>query len=120
WQEYRGVVDVETPKKIAEWKRITGGDASTFGSIAGWPDAAVRGEAKRRLDAMFAFGGLTFDDYTLTDDGLEPRRGQRLIKEGKTTTAFRRAPEALLPARLAAGPDAGGRGPAAAQQAADE
>lgn len=120
WQEYRGVVEVEIPKKIAEWKRITGGDTSTFGSLAGWPDAAVRGEAKRRLDAMFAFGGLKFDDYTLTDDGLEPRRGQRLIKEGKATTKFRRAPEAILPARLAAGPDAGGRGPAAARGAAED
>ena len=120
WQEYRQVVEVETPKKIAEWKHLTGGDASTFGSLAGWPDQTVRWSAKRQLDAMFAFGGLTFDDYTLTDDGLEPRRGQRLIKEGKAKTAFRRAPEALLPARLAAGPDAGDRGPAAARQAADD
>jgi hypothetical protein len=120
WQEYRRIVDVETPKKIAEWKRLSGGDASTFGATAGWPDQTVRWEAKRRLDAMFKFGGLTFDDYTLTDDGLEPRRGKRLIKEGKATTAFRRAPAALVPARLAAGPDAGGRGPAAARQAADD
>ncbi|HEY7115351.1 MAG TPA: DUF6683 family protein [Tepidisphaeraceae bacterium] len=120
WQEYRRIVEVETPAKIAEWKRISGGDTSRFGSLAGWPDQTVRWEAKRRLDAMFAFGGLKFDDYTLTEDGLEPRRGQRLIKEGKTTTAFRRAPQALLPARFAAGPDAGGLGPAAARQAADD
>jgi hypothetical protein len=120
WREYRRVVEVEIPKQIAEWKRLTGGDASNFGAVAGWPDTAVRGEAKRRLDAMFAFGGLTFDDYTLTDDGLEPRRGQRLIREGRATTAFRRAPEALLPARLAAGPDACGRGPGAARQAAED
>jgi hypothetical protein len=120
WREYRRIVDVDTPKQIVDWKRLTGGDASNFGAVAGWPDAAVRAEAKRRLDAMFAFGGLTFDDYTLTDEGLEPRRGQRLIKEGRATTAFRHAPEALLPARLAAGPDAGGRGPAAARQAADD
>jgi hypothetical protein len=120
WQEYRRIVEVETPQKIAEWKRLAGGDASKFGSIAGWPDQTVRWEAKRRLDAMFDFGGLKFEDYTLTDDGLEPHRGQRLIQEGKATSAFRLAPEPLLPARLAAGPDAGGRGPAAARQAAEE
>jgi len=120
WQEYRRVVEVETPEKIAQWKRITGGDASTFGATAGWPDQSVQWTAKRRLDAMFAFGGLKFDDYTLTEDGLEPRRGQRLIKEGRATSAFRRAPEALLPARLAAGPDAGDRGPTAARRAADD
>jgi hypothetical protein len=120
WLEYRRIVEVEIPKQIAEWKRITGGDASAFGVVAGWPDAAVRGEAKRRLDTMFAFGGLTFDDYTLTDDGLEPRRGQRLIQEGRATSAFRRTPDPLLPARLAAGPDAGGRGPAAARQVAED
>jgi hypothetical protein len=120
WQQYRHVVEVETPQKIAEWKRLTGGDASTFGSLAGWPDQTVRWEAKRQLDAMFAVTGVKFDDHTLTEDALEPHRGERLIKEGKATTAFRRAPEALLPARLAAGPDAGGRGPAAARQAADD
>jgi hypothetical protein len=120
WQEYRRVVEVETPKTIAEWKRITGGEASTFGATAGWPDQTVRWSAKRQLDAMFKFGGLTFEDYTLTDDGLEPRRGQRLIQEGRATSAFRRTAEPLLPARLAAGPDAGGRGPAAARQVAEE
>ena len=39
--------------------------------IAGPPDAAVRSEAKRRLDAMFELGGLKFDNYTLTEDGFE-------------------------------------------------
>src|SRR6185436_12448937 len=34
WLEYRGIVEVETPKKIEEWKRLTGGDASRFGAIA--------------------------------------------------------------------------------------
>lgn len=120
FQEYRRIVEVETPQKIVEWKRLTGGDASSFGVVAGWPDAAVRGEAKRRLDAMFTFGGLAFDDYTLTGDALEPLRGQRLIKEGKATTAFVRAPDALVPALLASGPDAGGRGPAAARQATED
>jgi len=120
WLEYRRVVDVETPKEIARWKQLSGGDTSRFGAIAGWPDQTVRWTAKRRLDAMFKFGGLTFDDYTLTSDALEPRRGQRLIKEGKATTEFHRAPEAILPARLAAGPDAGGLGPNAARQAAGE
>ena len=120
WQEYRRIVE-DTPRQIADWKRLSGGDVSNFGSIAGWPDQTVRWEAKRQLDAMFAFGGLTFNDYTLSDEGLEPRRGQRLIKEGKATTAFRRTPEALLPARIAAaGPDAGDRGATAARRAADD
>jgi hypothetical protein len=119
WQEYRRIVEVVIPKDIAQWKQI-GGDPANFGSIAGWPDAAVRGEAKRRLDAMFAFNGLKFDDYTLTEEGFEPHRGERLIKQGKATTTFRRAPEPLLPARLAAGPDAGGFGPAAARQTAED
>jgi hypothetical protein len=119
WHEYRRIVEVEIPKDIAEWKRI-GGDPANFGSIAGWPDSAIRSEAKRRLNAMFEFGGLKFDNYTLTEDGFEPHRGERLIKEGKATTTFRRGPEPLLPARLAAAPDAGGGGPDAARQTAED
>lgn len=119
WRQYRHLVEVEIPQQIAQWKRI-GGDASNFGAITGWPDAALRSEAKRRLDGMFALGTRKFDDFTLTEDGFEAHRGQRLIKEGKATTKFRRAAQSLLPALLAAEPEAGGRGPSAGRQAAED
>lgn len=78
FQEYRHIVEVVTPQKIAEWKRLAPDNhIFAFGSIAGMPDQTVRWEAKRRLDAMFATAGLKFDDYTLTEDGLEPHRANR-------------------------------------------
>jgi hypothetical protein len=123
WQEYRRIIEVEIPKQAAEARRLAGGNASALAiiGIAGPPDAAIRSEAKRRLEGMFDFGGLKFNNYTLTEDGFEARRGERLIKEGKATTAFRRASEPLLPAILAAAPDLGnGGGADAARQAAED
>jgi hypothetical protein len=76
WQEYRRIVEVEIPRQAAEWKRLAGGNdiALSIAGIAPPPDAAIRSEAKRRLDAMFEFGGRKFDNYTLTEGGFEARR----------------------------------------------
>jgi hypothetical protein len=96
---------VELPKQFA-----LAGYTTNLNLTNGW-------EAKRQLDAMFAFGGLKFDDYTLTEAGFIPHHGERLIKEGKATTAFHPAPEPLLPPRWATAP---GGGPAAAKQADED
>ena len=62
WREYRHMVDVQIPKEIATY-----GYSTSLNLTTGW-------EAKRQLDGIFAFGGLKFDDYTLTEQGLVPRR----------------------------------------------
>jgi hypothetical protein len=80
WREYRRIVEVELPKQLA-----AAGYTTNLNLTNGW-------EAKRQLDGIFAFGGLKFDDYTLTEEGFIPHHGERLIKEGKATTAFHPSP----------------------------
>src|SRR5262249_8176744 len=81
WREYRRICDVEIPKRVAEWKRILGNQGYTAGGLIASLFTAQQSQAKRQLDAIFAFGGLKFDDYTLTEEGFIPHYGQRLIKE---------------------------------------